>query len=393
MKYNMGRAVVASLFIIILFRSITFTYAEEIRFQVQSTDLLIYRDGLVHITQTIVLNETIPTVILPLFASSIDNLIILDENRTILDYKIDGINLAVFTLGTPKVLLQYDTQYLTRKDFDVWTLMVDTPYNITVILPEESTIIYLSDIPTSIDSDGNKIALSLFANQWEINYIFPLEPPAEFQISDLQVKPFNVLSGEEVSVSVKITNVGGQSGFYELALKINQTVEDTKIVSLETGASTIAEFKVTRQTPGTYNVNLAGLVSEFIVKQAPSNGEPSNGTPSNGEPINEGSSNLTPSSLIHGERLIAIVVALVTVLVAILVLVRRRGYNVEKIFKLHPQLNTEEKDVIQFVAENGGKGIRVSDTRKVSRLTTNKSLEVGQTTGNTGSNQSKKDWF
>jgi uncharacterized membrane protein len=36
-------------------------------------------------------------------------------------------------------------------------------------------------------------------------------------------------------------------------------------------------------------------------------------------------------------------------------LFRRRGYNVEKIFKMHPRLNQEEKDVILFLAENDGK--------------------------------------
>jgi uncharacterized membrane protein len=39
----------------------------------------------------------------------------------------------------------------------------------------------------------------------------------------------------------------------------------------------------------------------------------------------------------------------------VFLLFRRRGYNVEKTFKMHPRLNKEEKDVIQFLAENEGK--------------------------------------
>jgi len=39
----------------------------------------------------------------------------------------------------------------------------------------------------------------------------------------------------------------------------------------------------------------------------------------------------------------------------VFLLFRRRGYNIEKIFKMHPRLNKEEKDVIQFLAENEGK--------------------------------------
>ena len=43
------------------------------------------------------------------------------------------------------------------------------------------------------------------------------------------------------------------------------------------------------------------------------------------------------------------------ILLAVFLLFRRRGYNVEKIFKAHPRLNAEERDVIQFLAENEGK--------------------------------------
>jgi len=39
----------------------------------------------------------------------------------------------------------------------------------------------------------------------------------------------------------------------------------------------------------------------------------------------------------------------------VFLLFRRRGYNIEEIFKMHPRLNKEEKEVIQFLAENEGK--------------------------------------
>jgi uncharacterized membrane protein len=351
MKFDIKRAIFMNLLIIILFQCMAVSFAEEAEFQVESTTLQVYRDGLVRVTQTLIVNETVPAITLPLFASSVDNLFVLDENQTVLDYKIEGINLTVFSLGTTNVLLQYDTQYLTRKDFDVWSLIVDSPYNVTAVLPEESTVIFLSGTPTSIDSENNKLSLSLFPSQWEISYIFPLDPPAaEFQISELEVKPLEAMIREEVTISIKINNVGGQIGSHELVLKINQIIEETRTVTLEKGESTVAEFKVTKQTPGTYKVDLANLASEFTVKEASPNEEPSNGEPSNGEP-----SNGTPSNLIQVEYIIASVLVIVAVLVAIFLFLRRRRYDVEKIFKRHPQLNTDEKDVIQFLADNEGK--------------------------------------
>jgi uncharacterized membrane protein len=330
MKSDVGRTVVVSFAVLFLLLSVTVAAADETEFQVESTNLQIYRDGLVHVTQTLIVNDTVPAVTLTLLNSSANNFIVLDENRTVLDYDIDGSNLTVFTLGTTSVSLQYDTHSLTRKDFDVWTFLIDTPYNLTVQLPEESTVVYLSEMPTSIDTEGNKIALSLFPSQWEISYVFPLVPPANFQISELDVTPSEVEAGEKVTVSVKITNVGGQAGSYTLPLIVNQTTEDTRTVTLEKGASTTTEFKVTKQTPGTYNIEIAGLVDEFTVRA-------------------------TSSNLIPVEYLAAALVAVAAVFVAAFFLVRKRGPNVEKIFKAHPHLHNEEKNVIRFLTEKNGK--------------------------------------
>jgi uncharacterized membrane protein len=342
MKAEARRTIFVGFTILFLLMSAAVTAADESEFQVESTDLQIYRDGLVRVTQTLSVNETVPAVTLPLLNSSVDNFIVLDENQTVLDYEVDGNDLTVFTLGTTSVSLQYDTTSLTRKDFDVWTFLVDTPYNITVQLPEESTLVYLSELPTAIDTEDNKITLSLFPSQWEISYIFPLTPPPEFQTSDLEVTPHEVEAGEEVTVSVKITNVGGQTGSYTLQLIINQTIEETETVTLEEGASNTTQFKIIKQTPGTYNIEIDGLVDEFTVREKSSNG----GTPSNGD---------TSSNMFRIEYLAAALIAVAAIIFVVFLLFRRRGYNVEKTFKMHPRLNKEEKDVIQFLAENEGK--------------------------------------
>ena len=155
----------------------TVASANVTEFQVDSTELQIYRDGLVRVTQTLTVNETLPVVTFPLLGSLVDNFIVLDENQTVLDYEINRFNLTVFTLGTTSVSVQYDTHSLTLKTAEVWTFIVDAPYNMTVLLPEESTIVYLNEMPASIDTEDNKITLSLFVNQWEISYIFPLTHP------------------------------------------------------------------------------------------------------------------------------------------------------------------------------------------------------------------------
>lgn len=335
MKVDARQTVIIIFTTVILLLSVTVTVAQETDYQVESIDLQIYRDGLARVTQIISVNETITTVTLQLLGSSADNFIVLDENQTVLDYEDpEGNNLSILTLGATTVTLQYDTHSLTSKAGEVWTINVDTPYNLTVQLPDESKVIYLSEIPTVIDMEDH--ILTLFPSQWEISYVVPITPPASFQFSDLFITPLEPKNGEEVTVSIKVVNVGEQAGSIIIPLLINQITEETKTVTLNAGASTTTEFKFIKQTPGTYVIEIEGLTNELTVSEESSNG----GADSDNFPI---------------EMVAAAIVAMVAVVVVVLFLLKKQKPNVEKIVKMHPQLNNEEKDVIQFLAENEGK--------------------------------------
>jgi uncharacterized membrane protein len=176
MKIWDRRIISTAIVIITLILFATATAAAESLFEVESVDLTVYRDGLVHVTQTLIVNELAPDVTLPLLSSSIENVIVLDENQMLVDYEINGGNLTVFTLGAERVLIEYDTITLTKKEAEVWTLVADNPYNLTVFLPQNSTVIYLSKMPTAIDTSGTGITLSLYPDQWEISYVLPVQP-------------------------------------------------------------------------------------------------------------------------------------------------------------------------------------------------------------------------
>jgi uncharacterized membrane protein len=209
---------------------------------------------------------------------------------------------------------------------------------LSVLLPEDSTIVYLSGAPTSIDSEGDQIVLSLFAGNWEVSYIFPLNLPAAFEVSNLHVTPDDVSAGDSVTVSVTVTNVGGQTGSFNVPFSVNQTLEETKSVTLEGGESTTVEFKVTKDALGTYDVKVDDLSTEFTVTDEPSGGGQTDG-----------------DSSIPMELLIAAVAVVVVVVVVLFLLFFRKKPNPDKIFRTNPRLNQEEKDVIQFLVEHGGK--------------------------------------
>ena len=144
----------------------------------QSTELTLYRDGLVHCEQEIALDEFLPEISLSLTSESPQNILLLDENYSVVDYNIVGNNLTAYTLGAKSLSVEYDTMQLTRKEAEVWTLNMNYQFNMIVYLPHNSTIVYLNEMPLSIETtQENTIALSLSAGNWEISYVLPAIPP------------------------------------------------------------------------------------------------------------------------------------------------------------------------------------------------------------------------
>jgi uncharacterized membrane protein len=171
--------ILAVLALIALTSFTTPTATAESIFEVEALDLTVYRDGLVHVKQKIIVNELSPQIILPLLSPSIENVLVLDDSQLPVDYEIEGSNLTILTLGSEIIGVEYDTISLTKKEAEVWTFIANFPYNLTVFLPQNSTVIYLSKMPTAIDTSGTVIALTLYAGYWEISYVVPLLPPDE----------------------------------------------------------------------------------------------------------------------------------------------------------------------------------------------------------------------
>ncbi|MEM3356378.1 MAG: hypothetical protein QW166_00965 [Candidatus Bathyarchaeia archaeon] len=235
----------ALMMIALLAVTITKVAAQD-QFKVESIRLTLYRDGLVHVTQTLVVDELAPEIAMPLLSSSIENIIVLDEKQTLVDYEVNGDKMTILTLGAKSISIEYDTLALTKKEAEVWTLVVTTPYNLTVSLPQNATLIYLSEMPAAIDIGGTRIVLSLHPGRWEISYVLPVHPEAENKSKD---------------------------------------------------------------------ASLTAIPIEYL----------------------------------------AIIAVTAAALSAVLIIIRRRGPNVEKILKANPQLKQEDKEVIEFLAEKGGK--------------------------------------
>jgi len=237
--------------------------------------------------------------------------------------------------GYLALVSRYLITYLTKRPPLIRSLGPDLYRNRKKLLYTVLTGGYdqLNEIPSSIDLVENKMTLSLYESSWEIGYVFSSIIPLDFQVTDLNVNPSNPKVGEEVTVSVKVTNVGEQIGSYTIPFVVNQTTEETKTLTLESGESSIITFKIIKQIQGIYTFEVGGIYGTFEV-------EPSNNISSTSFPL---------------EYVIILIVTVTAVFFVAILLFKRRKVNVDKIFKLNPQLNKEEKDVIQFLADNEAK--------------------------------------
>lgn len=95
-------------------------------------------------------------------------------------------------------------------------------------------------------------------------------PTPIFQLSPLTISPSEAISGETVTISTTVSNSGG-AGTYQAELEINGAVVDAKDVTVPSGGSRTATFYVTRDEPGTYNVQLGDRRGSFTVAHPPLN--------------------------------------------------------------------------------------------------------------------------
>ncbi len=84
----------------------------------------------------------------------------------------------------------------------------------------------------------------------------------------LNVNPSQAYAGQPVTISTNVVNTGGGTGNYNVALKINGQVEQTRMVSVGPGASYPVKFTITRSQPGTYTVNIDSQQSSFTILNA-----------------------------------------------------------------------------------------------------------------------------
>ena len=93
--------------------------------------------------------------------------------------------------------------------------------------------------------------------------------PPDFRLSNLEINPTEVDTGEKVVITAKIANAGGTQGRYTAELKVDGVTNQTEKIIIPAGTDYMLVFKISRDLPGTYKVALGDLTGQFSVKEPP----------------------------------------------------------------------------------------------------------------------------
>ncbi|UCD54349.1 MAG: hypothetical protein JSU76_01310, partial [Dehalococcoidia bacterium] len=126
---------------------------------------------------------------------------------------------------------------------------------------------------------------ALIGSEEEEPILEPPPEPAAFTFSSLTISPTEVDVGEEVAITVMITNTGGELGSYEASLNINGEVETTEEVDIAAGGSQQVSFTTSKDVAGTYMVDIGGLTNSFVVKEVAPGAPPAPPAPDEEAPL------------------------------------------------------------------------------------------------------------
>jgi len=138
----------------------------------RTLDLIIFQDGSTHVTSMIEVDPLESDFTVNLFGNSIDNLVAVGENDFLLSIETTGNSALVETFGSSTISIDYDTHDLVSKEGRIWTFSIQAPSDYTLLMPQNSIIVGISDLPQNMELVNEQTKFSFQNGPNEINYIF-----------------------------------------------------------------------------------------------------------------------------------------------------------------------------------------------------------------------------
>ena len=174
-------------------------------------DLIIYSDGTTHVSTEIDIDPFLTDYELNLFGSSIDNLVVVGDNGFLLDADVIDNTALIQTFGSSVITIEYDIHDLVSKQGRLWTFSLDSGTDFTLLLPKNSAIVGMTNLPLNMEIINEQNQLTLSSGSTEIDYLFstnsitnPINETANQEDSSLYVIVGGIIGGIIIVILVSI---------------------------------------------------------------------------------------------------------------------------------------------------------------------------------------------
>lgn len=145
----------------------------------ESLSFEIFSDGVVRTEFTVSVDQTAAQVNVTLFGDLKQDLFIYDEEGLPLESTSIEDFIQVNSLGANSLDISYLTPDLTGKNGAIWSIDVETPVSTGIILPLESTIINLNEIPLEIETIDDQTYLTMPSGKITVSYTIDIKDSKE----------------------------------------------------------------------------------------------------------------------------------------------------------------------------------------------------------------------
>lgn len=295
-------------------------------------DFMVYSDGTAHVFYQTDVNPQSPDATVDLFGNTTDNFVAQDENGTLLSSTINLNSADIQTLGASTIKIDYDTADLVTKSGKTWTFHVDSPVDFSLALPKNTVIVGMSTYPLNMQIVDDQSLITLPAGSAEINYISGVLGTS--QTATLAIEKardfINNINSEGIKTPMAVAKLADANSAFSEGKYSNAEIlanEAKNIASQEQQTSLSNPAPTLDNTVLLIGGGIAGAVAIAVVliKKAKNN---------------------KPNKIIELSKDGNFVVP-----------------DKERIYRNKPDLRQEDKDIVSFISDNGGKAYE-SELRK-----------------------------
>lgn len=360
-----------TLFLILLIASqITPTLAETTP---QELSITVQGDGITRLDYLFQAEITSLQTNISLLGEIYEDLFIVNEDGLPLEYIETMYGLTVYSLGSTLVNVTYLSTELTGKAGVIWSLNFVLPISAEIILPVGSTIINLNTIPLEIDTLDEKTVLVMPAGSVEIEYtvdILDSEALAHDAINQAdeaiqEAETSGVIVEDAKSLLSEAILLFHQSKYLEAEELATQVIDLVEYISEKMA---LAEAKITAAEDAIEIAEDSGRTigldtAESLLQDAQLEFEA--GDYEQALIYAEDALEAALNSEKSGNNTLMLVGGIVLgVAVGAFFMFRQRSnpervpvtveIDLERLFKEHPELRMDDREVLKYLAENDG---------------------------------------